>query len=150
MSGVVLYVVIGVAILAVVIGIVALVLKRREPNRVERNSAYPMLTLGIVFLIPGLIALILDGEQTVFLSLGIIFTLSGLAARFLIKTPDDPEARRLTLIGSLIGFTAGGASGAAISLVFDLADIPLIILCGAIGLLAGMVVGRLYQRRSQA
>lgn len=32
MSGVVLYVVIGVAILAVVIGIVAVVLMRREPN----------------------------------------------------------------------------------------------------------------------
>ena len=150
MSGIVLYVVIGVALIAIVIGIVAVILKRREPNRVERNSAYPMLTLGIIFLIPGLITLILDGEQTVFLSLGIIFTLSGLVARFLIKTPDDPEVRRLTLIGSLIGFTVGGASGAAISMVFDLPDIPLIILLGAIGLLVGMVLGRLYQRRSQA
>jgi uncharacterized membrane protein YoaK (UPF0700 family) len=150
LSGVFLYVVIGVAIIAIMIGIMAVVLMRRTPNRVERNSAYSMLTLGIIFLIPGLITLILDGEPTVFLSLGIIFTLSGLAARFLIKAPDDPEVRRLTLIGSLIGFTVGGASGAVISLVFDLPEIPLIILLGAIGLLTGMVLGRIYRHRCQA
>ena len=66
MSGTVLYVVIGVALIAIVIGIVAVVLMRREPRRMERNSAYPMLTLGIIFLMPGLITLILDGQQTVF------------------------------------------------------------------------------------
>jgi len=43
----------------------------------------------------------------------------------------------------------GGASGAALSLVFDLPSLLIIILFGALGLLIGMVVGRLYQPRRQ-
>ncbi len=148
MSGIELYVVIGFAFLVVLIGIGAVFFLRREPEFVARKPAYPLLTLGIIFLIPGLLTLIIDGERTVFLYMGLVFTLSGIIVRFLIKSKNGFNVSRLILISSLIGFTLGSTSGVAVGMIFDLPEILLIILLGAIGLLAGILFGRLIQRQS--
>lgn len=149
MSEFTVYIVIGVAIAGAIFGFVALIRADRQPRSVEQTAIYPMQILGIVFLFPGVLNLILHGEYSVFLSLGIIFTLSGLVANLLIRPAQDPGNKRQTLVGSLIGFTVGGSLGAAVSMVFEFPPVPLILLVGAVGLLVGMVVGLLQQRRDQ-
>lgn len=150
MNGITLYMVIGAALVVLLVGAVALIRWRREPGIRDRNRIHPLLLLGIVFLVPGLLNLIMDGEESVFLTMGIIFTLSGIAAQFLIRTPQDSETRRRSLIASLIGFSIGAAAGAALSLVFGWPLILMIVGFGALGLLIGMLLGRFYQSRIQA
>ena len=145
-----LYKVIGVALVVLWVGAVALVRWRQEPRIRERNGVHPLLLLGIVFVIPGLPNLIMDGEESVFLTRGIIFTLAGIIAQFLTRTPQDSVARKRSLIGSLIGFSAGAAAGATLSLVYDWPLILMILGFGALGLLIGMFVERFYQSRIQA
>ena len=145
-----LYKVIGGALVAFLVGAVALVRWRRELRIRERNGVHPLLLLGIVFVIPGLPNLIMDGEESVFLTMGIIFTLAGIIAQFLTRTPQDSVARKRSLIGSLIGFSVGAAAGAALYLVFGWPLILMILGFGALGLLAGMFVERFYQSRIQA
>ena len=89
-----LYKVIGVALVVLWVGAVALVRWRQEPRIRERNGVHPLLLLGIVFVIPGLPNLIMDGEESVFLTRGIIFTLAGIIAQFLTRTPQDSVARK--------------------------------------------------------
>ena len=149
MSEVTVYIVVGVAIVAAIFGLVALMRADRQPRSVERTAIYPMQILGVVFLFPGVLNLILHGENSVFLTLGIIFTFSGLVANLLIRPTQDSGNNRQILVGSMIGFTVGGSVGAAVSMFFELQAALMILIFGAAGLLAGMVVGILQQRRSQ-
>jgi len=64
-----LYIVFGVAFIAVLAGEFALTRWRREPRIVKRDAVHPMPILGIVFLVPGLLDPILDGEGSVFLNM---------------------------------------------------------------------------------
>jgi len=149
MTGSILYVVIGVAIIAVLIGAVAWNRWRRGPQTRQENKIHPLLILGIIFLIPGLMNLIQDGETSVFLNMGIIFTLSGLAAQVLVKTQDDPQVRKVTLLSSLAGLLVGGVSGVAFSMFIGRPfSLTMIIFC-TLGLVGGMVFGRLYLRSNQ-
>lgn len=85
MNNTTVYILIGIVIIAVLALVVALIRRGSEPRNVERTAGRQILILGIVFLIPGLLNLILDGETSAFLSLGIIFTLSGLVSVYLLK-----------------------------------------------------------------
>jgi LPXTG-motif cell wall-anchored protein len=149
MTGNTLYIVIGVTILAVLGGAVAWVRRRRDPQSGEGNKIHPLLLLGIVFLIPGLMNLIQDGELSGFLNLGIIFTLSGLAAQVLIKNQADPEVRKVILLSSLAGLLLGGMSGAVISMIVGWPFPLTIVLFCTLGLLLGMLFSRLYLRSNQ-
>jgi hypothetical protein len=44
--------------------------RRHKLRTSTRNKLHPLLILGIIFLFPGLLNLIMDGEESVFLSLG--------------------------------------------------------------------------------
>jgi hypothetical protein len=143
------FIIIGVGLIAALGGVVALIRWRRGPQTREDNKIHPLLILGIVFLIPGLMNLIQDGEFSIFLNMGIIFTLSGLAAQILIKTHNDPDVRKVILLGSLIGLFVGGISGAAIGMIFGWPlPLTIVLFCTA-GLLLGMGFGRLYLHGNQ-
>jgi len=142
-------VLIGIVIIAVLALVVALFRRGREPSKLERTTGRQILILGIVFLIPGLVNLISDGETSVFLSLGIIFTLSGLVSVFLLKPSIFPGDSTQIRTGGMIGFLVGGAAGAAVSMFFDVPSVPAILLMAGLGVLAGIVIGILYRRRSQ-
>lgn len=148
MNNILLSILIGVAIFSFVVGVVSLFLAWKDA-RDKKIPLYPMLTLGIVFLFPGIIALILHQEYTIFLSLGIIFSLSGAVARYVSKWASYPKDRSIIFFSSLIGFTIGGVGGAAISMFVNLPDLPLIVLLGTFGLLAGMLFGQFSRRYSQ-
>ncbi|MFC1923569.1 hypothetical protein ACFLY4_09820, partial [Chloroflexota bacterium] len=108
------------------------------------------LLLGIIFLVPGLLNLIMDGETSVFLSLGVIFTLSGLVSVYLLKPSIFPGDTAQIRTGGLIGFLLGGAIGAAVSMVFGYPSVIAILISGSLGVLAGVGVGIIYRRSSQA
>jgi len=150
MSGAVLYAVIGVAIVAALVGLVALIRLRWEPRSVKRTAVSPMLMLGIIFLIPGLVNLILDGETSVFLSLGIIFTLSGLVSVYLLKPSIFPGDSAQIRTGGLIGFLLGGALGAAASMVFGYSSVIAILVSASLGVLVGIAFVIIFRRLSQA
>jgi len=146
-----MYIIIGLILITLLVGAgVMLLRRRREPRIKDRNNLHPLLILGIVFLVPGLMNLIMDGEESVFLLMGVVFTISGIVAQLLIRTPKESQDRKQILIGSLIGFSVGAAIGAALNLVFNWPLILMIVLFGALGLLIGLLIGRLYQRRIQA
>jgi len=49
----------------------------------------------------------------------------------------------------LIGFLVGGAAGTGVSMFFDLPSVPAILLMAGLGILAGILIGMIYRRRSQ-
>lgn len=149
MSSTIIVILIGIGLVAVLAVVAAFLRKGKEPESGKFSAGYQMLTLGIVFLIPGLFALIRDGESTSFLSLGIIFTLSGLVTRFLIKPADISEQRTRVTLGVVVGFLVGGALGAAASMVFDLPSVPLILLGIVLGSLPGLGIGILNKRQGK-
>jgi len=150
MSGAVLYAVIGVAIVAALVGLVALIRLRWEPRSVKRTAVSPMLMLGIIFLIPGLFNLIRDGETSVFLSLGIILTVSGLVSVYLLKPSIFPGDSAQIRTGGLIGFLLGGALGAAASMVFGYSSVIAILVSASLGVLVGIAFVIIFRRLSQA
>lgn len=149
MQSTIVIILIGVALVAVLAVIVAFLRRGKESKDSKFSAGYQILILGIVFLIPGLFALIRDGESTAFLSLGIIFTLSGFVTRFLIKPADLSEHRTRITLGLVVGFLVGGALGAAASMVFDLPSVPLILLGITLGSLPGLAIGILQKRQGQ-
>ena len=149
MDGITPYILIGVAVLAVLMAVVALFLRRGKKRTTERDTGRTFLLLGIIFLIPGLLNLIMDGETSVFLSLGVIFTLSGLVSIYLLKPSIFPGDTAQIRTGGLIGFLLGGALGAAVSMVFGFPSVIAILIAGSLGILAGMGIGLIYRRSSQ-
>ena len=149
MGSTIIVILIGVGLVGILAVVVAFLRKGKESEESKFSPSYPMLTLGIVFLIPGLFALIKDGEGTTFLYLGIIFTLSGLVTRFLIKPADLAEHRMRVALGVVVGFLVGGALGAAASMIFDLSSVPLILLGITLGSFPGLVIGILQKREGQ-
>lgn len=149
MNQITMYTIIGIALVALLVGAGIYFFRRRELRTSKGERLHPLLILGIIFLFPGLLNLITDGEESVFLSMGIIFTISGVAAQLLIRTRPGDQARRYGLMGSLFGFTIGAAAGAGISLVWGWPLILMIVVLGALGLLVGLLLGNLYWRRIQ-
>jgi len=127
----------------------ALYFRRHKLRTSAGNKLHPLLLLGFIFLFPGLLNLIMDGEESVFLSLGVVFTISGMTAQFLLQAPPVDQARRYGLTGSLLGFALGAATGTVLSLVFGWSPILLIVVLGALGLAAGMLLARFYRRGIQ-
>ena len=150
MDGITPYILIGVAVLAVLMAVVALFLRRGKKRTTERDTGQTFLLLGIIFLIPGLLNLIMDGETSIFLYLGVIFTLSGLVSVYLLKPSIFPGDTTQIRTGGLIGFLLGGAIGAAVSLVFGYPSLIAILIAGSLGVLAGVGIGIIYRRSSQA
>ena len=150
MDGITSYILIGVAVLAVLMAVVALFLRRGKKRTTERDTGQTFLLLGIIFLIPGLLNLIMDGETSIFLYLGVIFTLSGLVSVYLLKPSIFPGDTTQIRTGGLIGFLLGGAIGAAVSLVFGYPSLIAILIAGSLGVLAGVGIGIIYRRSSQA
>ncbi|MBK5109148.1 MAG: hypothetical protein JJE12_13505 [Anaerolineales bacterium] len=143
-------IIIGIALAALPVGAGILYFQRRNLGARRRKNLHPLLILGIIFLFPGIFTLVIDGEESVYLSLGIVFTISGITAQFLQQAPPDDQARRYGLTASLLGFSLGVATGAVLSLVFGWSPILLLVVFGALGLLVGMLLGRFYRRRIQA
>lgn len=143
------YIIIGLAVIAVLAGVLALFFRRGERKSTERNSGRQIFILGIIFLIPGLVNLILDGETSAFLSLGIIFTLSGLVSVFLLKPSIFPGDSAQIRTGGMIGFLLGGALGAAASMVFGYPSVIAILVSATFGVLVGVAIGIIYRRSSQ-
>lgn len=150
MNEITIYIIVGLILITLLVGAGVLLLRRRDPKISERKKLHPLLILGIIFLFPGILNLIMDGEESVFLSLGIVFTISGIVAQFLIKTPQDAQVRKRYLIGSFLGISLGAATGAALSLVFGWPWILMVLLSIALGLLTGLLLGRIYESRIQA
>lgn len=149
MNEITIYIIVGLILSTLLVGAGVLLLRLRDPKISERKKLHPLLILGIIFLFPGLLSLIMDGEESVFLSLGVVFTISGIVAQLLIRVPTDDHGRKHSIIGSLLGFSLGAATGVALSLVFGWPPILMILLLGALGLLAGLLLGRIYQSRIQ-
>ena len=150
MNGITSYILIGVAVIAVLAGVLALFLRRGKKRTTERDTGQTFLILGIIFLIPGLVNLILDGETSVFLSLGIIFTLSGLVSVYLLKPSIFPGDSAQIRTGGLIGFLLGGALGAAASMVFGYSSVIAILASASLGVLVGIAIVIIFRRLSQA
>jgi hypothetical protein len=150
LNGTTSYIIIGIAVIAVLAGVVALFFRRGERKSTERDSGRQILILGIIFLIPGLVNLILDGETSVFLSLGIIFTLSGLVSVFLLKPSIFPGDSAQIRKGGMIGFLLGGVLGTAASMVYGYPSVIAILVSAALGVLVGAAIGIIYRRSSQA
>lgn len=108
------------------------------------RTLHPLLILGIVFLFPGILNLILYGEESVFLSLGVIFTISGITSQLLWITHPEDHSRRYSLTGALLGFATGAILGALLSLGFGWSPILLIVISGSMGLVLGSLWGRFY------
>lgn len=150
MNGITSYILIGVAVIAVLAGVLALFLRRGKKRTTERDTGQTFLILGIIFLIPGLLNLIMDGETSVFLSLGIIFTLSGLVSVYLLKPSIFPGDSAQIRTGGLIGFLLGGALGAAASMVFGYPSAIAILISASLGVLVGIAIVIIFRRLSQA
>ena len=150
MDGITSYIVIGVAVIAVIAGVVALFLRRGKKRPADRDTGRTFLMLGIIFLIPGLFNLIMDGETSVFLSLGIIFTLSGLVSVYLLKPSIFPGDTAQIRTGGLIGFLLGGAIGAAVSMVFGYPSVIAILVSASLGVLLGIAFVMIFRRFSEA
>ena len=150
MDGITSYIVIGVAVLAVIAGVVALFLRRGKKRPADRDTGRTFLMLGIIFLIPGLFNLIMDGETSVFLSLGIIFTLSGLVSVYLLKPSIFPGDTAQIRTGGLIGFLLGGVIGAAVSMVFGYPSVIAILVSASLGVLLGIAFVMIFRRFSEA
>ena len=150
MNGITSYIIIGIALIAVLVGVLALFLRRGDRKSTERSAGRQILMLGIIFLIPGLVNLIRDGETSVFLSLGIIFTLSGLVSVYLLKPSIFPGDSAQIRTGGLIGFLLGGALGAAASMVFGYSSVIAILASASLGVLVGIVFVIIFRRLSQA
>ena len=150
MDGITSYIVIGVAVLAVIAGVVALFLRRGKKRPADRDTGRTFLMLGIIFLIPGLFNLIMDGETSVFLSLGIIFTLSGLVSVYLLKPSIFPGDTAQIRTGGLIGFLLGGVLGAAVSIVFGYPSVIAILVSASLGVLLGIAFVMIFRRFSEA
>jgi len=149
-DGITSYIVIGVAVLAVIAGVVALFLRRGKKRPADRDTGRTFLMLGIIFLIPGLFNLIMDGETSVFLSLGIIFTLSGLVSVYLLKPSIFPGDTAQIRTGGLIGFLLGGVLGAAVSIVFGYPSVIAILVSAGLGVLLGIAFVMIFRRFSEA
>ena len=145
-----LFIIGGVVLTALLVGTVVMLIRRGEPKIGERKKLHPLLILGIIFLFPGLLNLIMDGEESVFLSMGVVFTISGIVAQLLIRVPTDDHGRKRNIIGSFLGFSLVAVIGVALSLVFGWPPILMIVLFIALGLLTGLLLGRIYQSRIQA
>lgn len=150
MNGITSYILIGVAVIAVLAGVLAFFLRRGKKRTTERDTGQTFLILGIIFLIPGLLNLIMDGETSVFLSLGIIFTLSGLVSVYLLKPSIFPGDSAQIRTGGLIGFLLGGALGAAASMVFGYSSVIAILASASMGVLVGIAIVIIFRRLSQA
>ena len=150
MDGITSYIVIGVAVIAVLAGVVFLFLRRGKKRTNERDTGRTFLMLGIIFLIPGLFNLIMDGETSVFLFLGIIFTLSGLVSVYLLKPSIFPGDTAQIRTGGLIGFLLGGVIGAAVSMVFGYPSVIAILVSASLGVLLGIAFIMIFRRFSEA
>ena len=150
MDGITSYIVIGVAVIAVLAGVVFFFLRRGKKRTNERDTGRTFLMLGIIFLIPGLFNLIMDGETSVFLSLGIIFTLSGLVSVYLLKPSIFPGDTAQIRTGGLIGFLLGGVIGAAVSMVFGYPSVIAILVSASLGVLLGIAFIMIFRRFSEA
>lgn len=150
MDGITSYIVIGMAVIAVIAGVVALFLRRGKKRPADRDTGRTFLMLGIIFLIPGLFNLIMDGETSVFLSLGIIFTLSGLVSVYLLKPSIFPGDTAQIRTGGLIGFLLGGVLGAAVSIVFGYPSVIAILVSAGLGVLLGIAFVMIFRRFSEA
>jgi hypothetical protein len=148
-SGITSYLLFGIAIIAVLAGVLYFYSWRGERKIPERKNGRQILILGIIFLIPGLLELILNGETSAMLTLGIIFTLSGLVSVFLLKPSIFPGDSEQIVTGALIGFLLGGALGAAISMVFSYPSVLAILVSGSLGILGGVFLSIFYRRSSQ-
>ena len=136
---------IAVIVAAIPVGAGMIYFRRRGMLARGGGTLHPLLILGIVFLFPGLLNLILSGEESVFLSLGVIFTISGITAQLLRHTHPEDHSRRCSLTGALLGFAIGAILGALLSLGFGWSPVLLIVISGAMGLLLGSLWGRFYQ-----
>jgi len=67
--------IIGLALAALPAGAGLLYFQRRNLGARRRKDLHPLLILGIIFLFPGIFTLVIDGEESVYLSLGIVFTI---------------------------------------------------------------------------
>ena len=150
MDGITSYIVIGVAVIAIIAGVVALFLRRGKKRPADSDTGRTFLMLGIIFLIPGLFNLIMDGETSVFLSLGIIFTLSGLVSVYLLKPSIFPGDTAQIRTGGLIGFLLGGVLGAAVSMVFGYPSVIAILVSAGLGVLFGIAFVMIFRRFSEA
>ena len=150
MDGITSYIVIGVAVIAVLAGVVFLFLRRGKKRINERDTGRTFLMLGIIFLIPGLFNLIMDGETSIFLSLGIIFTLSGLVSVYLLKPSIFPGDTAQIRTGGLIGFLLGGVLGAVVSMVFGYPSVIAILVSASLGVLLGIAFVMILRRSSEA
>ena len=150
MDGISSYIVIVVAVIAVIAGVVFFFLRRGKKRTNERDTGRTFLMLGIIFLIPGLFNLIMDGETSVFLSLGIIFTLSGLVSVYLLKPSIFPGDTAQIRTGGLIGFLLGGVLGAAVSIVFGYPSVIAILVSAGLGVLLGIAFVMIFRRFSEA
>lgn len=150
MDGITSYIVIGVAVIAVLAGVVFLFLRRGKKRINERDTGRTFLMLGIIFLIPGLFNLIMDGETSIFLSLGIIFTLSGLVSVYLLKPSIFPGDTAQIRTGGLIGFLLGGVLGAAVSMVFGYPSVIAILVSASLGVLLGIAFVMIFRRFNEA
>ena len=150
MSDITSYLVIGVLVIAALVGVLAFFLRRGGRKSTDRSTGRQILILGIIFLIPGLFNLIRDGETSVFLSLGIIFTLSGLVSVYLLKPSIFPGDSGQIRTGGIIGFLLGGALGAAASMVFGYSSVIAILVSASLGVLVGIAFVMIFRRFREA
>jgi hypothetical protein len=135
----------AVVLAAIPVGAGMIYFMRRGLISSGGGTLHPLLILGIIFLFPGILNLILYGEESVFLSLGVIFTISGITSQLLRHTHPEDHARRYSLTGALLGFAIGAILGALLSLGFGWSPILMIVISGALGLLLGSLWGRFYR-----
>ncbi len=150
MSDITSYLVIGVLVIAALVGVLAFFLRRGGRKSTDRSTGRQILILGIIFLIPGLFNLIRDGETSVFLSLGIIFTLSGLVSVYLLKPSIFPGDSNQIRMSGLIGLLLGGAIGAAASMVFGYPSVIAILVSASLGVLVGVAFVMIFRRFREA
>ena len=135
---------IAVILAAIPVGAGMIYFRRRGLIARGGGNLHPLLILGVIFLFPGILNLILYGEESVFLSLGVIFTISGITAQILRLTHPDDHFKRYILTGALLGYVIGTILGALLSLGFGWSPILLIVISGSLGLLLGTMWGRFY------
>ena len=150
MSDITSYLVIGILVIAALVGVLAFFLRRGGRKSTDRSTGRQILILGIIFLIPGLFNLIRDGETSVFLSLGIIFTLSGLVSVYLLKPSIFPGDSGQIRTGGIIGFLLGGALGAAASMVFGYSSVIAILVSASLGVMVGIASVMIFRRFREA
>lgn len=143
------YLLIGMVVIAVLVAVLFLIFRKDIAKIDDRMTGRQFLLLGIVFLVPGLISLFLDGETSVFLSLGAIFTFSGLVSRYLLEPATFPGYSVKIRTGALIGLLTGSVIGAALSIVFGYPSVIATVFSAALGVLIGAMVGVIYLRSHQ-